>query len=58
MGIFFGALFPLFSLYFVLGTLKLKNTQAATGILYVTLCSVLLGDLTYKYYLIKFGIPL
>jgi hypothetical protein len=58
VGIFFGSLFPLFSLYFVLGTLKLKNTQAATGILYVTLCSVLLGDLTYKYYLIKFGIPL
>ena len=58
VGIFFGTLFPFVSLYFVLGVLKLKNTQAATGILYVTLVSVLLGDMAYKYYLIKFGIVL
>ena len=54
----FGLLFPLVSLYFVHGTLKLKNTQSTTGILYVILCSVLIGDLTYKYYFIKFGIYL
>lgn len=58
MGIFFGTLFPLISLYFAYGTLKLKNTQATTGILYVILSAVLLGDLTYKFYLIRFGIPL
>lgn len=54
----FGLLFPLISLYFVHGTLKLKNTQSTTGILYVILCAVLIGDLTYKYYFIKFGIYL
>lgn len=54
----FGLFFPLASLYFVNGTLKLKNTQSTTGILYVILCAVLIGDLTYKYYFLKFGICL
>jgi len=58
IGLFFGTFFPMITLYFVREVLKLKNTQSATGILYVILCSVLLGDLTYKYYLVKFGIPL
>jgi len=58
LGILFGVVFPLTSIYFALGTLKLKNTQATTGILYVILCAVLLGDMTYKYYLIKFGVAL
>ena len=58
VAVFFGVLFPLTSLYFALGTLKLKNTQATTGILYVILSGVLLGDLAYKYYLLKYSIPL
>ncbi len=58
VALFFGVLFPLGSLYFAFGTLKLKNTQATTGILYVILSGVLLGDLAYKYYLLKFGIAL
>lgn len=58
IALLFGLLFPLVSLYFANGTLKLKNTQATTGILYVILCAVLIGDLTYKYYFIKFGIYL
>jgi len=58
LGILFGVIFPLVSIYFVLGTLKLKNTQSATGILYVILCAILIGDLTFKYYLIKFGVSL
>jgi len=58
IGIFFGTLFPLITLYFVKEVLKLKNTQSATGILYVILCAILIGDIAYKYYLIKFGIPM
>ena len=58
VAVFFGLLFPFISLYFAHGTLKLKNTHATTGILYVILCAVLIGDLTYKYYFIKFGIYL
>ncbi|MBI4309074.1 MAG: hypothetical protein HY591_01950 [Candidatus Omnitrophica bacterium] len=54
--VFFGTVFPLGALYFAFGTLRLKNTQATTGILYVILSAVLLGDLAYKYYLLKFGV--
>ena len=58
VALFFGTLFPLGASYFAFGTLKLKNTQATTGILYVLLSAVLLGDLAYKYYLLKYFIPL
>ena len=55
---FFGTLFPIISLGFVKGTLDVKSTQSATGILYVVLSSVLIGDMTYKYYLIRYGLGL
>lgn len=58
LAIFFGTFFPLCCIYFVKGTLDVKNTQATTGILYALLVSVIIGDMTYKYYLIKFGITL
>lgn len=58
IGIFFGTLFPFVTLFFVKAILKFRNTQSATGILYVVLCSVLMGDLAYKYYWVKFGISL
>ena len=58
VALLFGTVFPLIGCWFAMGTLKLKNTQATTGILYVILCSILLGDLTYKYYAIKFGVML
>lgn len=55
---FFGTLFPIISLWFVKGTLDVKSTQSATGILYVVVSSVLVGDITYKYYLIRYGLGL
>ena len=58
IGLFFGTFVPIVCLYFVKEVLRLKNTQSATGILYVILCSILIGDIAYKYYLIKFGICL
>jgi hypothetical protein len=58
IGIFFGTIFPLIAAYFAYGTLKVKNTQSTTGILYVILSAVCLGDLIYKYYLMKYLIPL
>jgi len=51
----FGTIFPLITLFFVRGTLSLKATQSATGILYATLCSVLIGDLSYKYYALTYN---
>ena len=56
IGIFFGTLFPFVALFFANETLKLKNTQASTGILYVILTGVLIGDIACKYYYLKFGI--
>ena len=58
VGILFGIVLPITALYCVRETLKVKSTQAATGILYVILISVLIGDMTFKYYLLKFGVPL
>ena len=56
VGFAFGLFLPLVALWMVREILKLKNTQAATGILYVILCSIILADLTFKYYLINYGI--
>lgn len=56
--IFFGTLLPFVAMFMVNEIIKLKNTQAATGILYVVLCGVLVGDIAYKFFLIKFGITL
>ncbi|MBI4436174.1 MAG: hypothetical protein HY590_02020 [Candidatus Omnitrophica bacterium] len=58
IGICFGALLPFIALFFVKEILKFKNTQSATGVLYVVLVSVLMGDLAYKYYLVKYGVAL
>jgi len=57
-GIFFGTFLPILLLYFVRGTLLVKSTQSATGILYVILIAIFMGDLAYKYYLMKYGIVL
>jgi hypothetical protein len=58
LAILFGTIFPLVCLYFVKGTLDVKSTQSATGILYAILCGVVIGDITYKYYFFKYGIVL
>ncbi len=58
IAVFFGTLMPIGTLYFVRGTLLVKSTQSATGILYVILIAVLIGDITYKYYLIRYGVAL
>ncbi|MCB9757809.1 MAG: hypothetical protein H6753_05230 [Candidatus Omnitrophica bacterium] len=58
IGILFGTIFPLICLYFVKGTLDVKSTQSATGILYAILCAVVIGDITYKYYFLKYGVIL
>ncbi len=54
----FGLIFPILTMFFVKETIRLKNTQSTTGILYVILSAILLSDMTYKYYLIKYAIPL
>ena len=58
IAILFGTLFPLIGNYFVAGTLRVKNTQSATGILYAILLAIFMGELIYKHYLLEFGIAL
>ncbi len=58
LGLFFGLLLPFVTLFFVLETIRLKNTQSATGILYVVLAAVFIGEVSFKYYLVHFGIAL
>lgn len=58
IGIFFGTVLPFAALFFVREILKVRDTQSATGVLYVILCSVFMGDLATKYYWMKFGIAL
>lgn len=58
IGFLFGVLFPLGSMFLVWGTLKVQSTTSATGLLYVILISVLIGDLTFKYYLLRYNIYL
>ncbi len=58
IAVFFGTLFPLIGLWFVNETIRLKNTQSATGILFVLLSALLLGDMAYKYYWIRYHLPI
>jgi len=58
IALLFGTILPIILIFLVIETLKLKSTQSATGLLYVIVISVLIGDLTYRYYLIRYGIVL
>ncbi len=56
IALFFGTLLPIILIHFVLETLKVKSTQSATGLLYIIVIAVLMGDLAYKYYLFRFSL--
>lgn len=58
VAVFFGTVLPAGLVFLVLETLKVKSTQSATGLLYVLVVAVLMGDLSYKYYLMKYGLVL
>ena len=58
VAVFFGTLLPMGLMYLVLETLKVKSTQSATGLLYIIVVAVLMGDLSYKYYLLRYGLAL
>jgi len=54
----FGTLFPIGVMFLVWGTLKVNSTTSATGLLYIILIAVIIGDLIYKYYLYQYNIYL
>jgi hypothetical protein len=53
----FGILAPLFFSFLIWGTVKIRSTQSATGILYATLILVLLGEAFGKFLFYFSGIP-
>ena len=55
-GIFFGTLLPLLLSYLTLRTIAIHSTQSATGLLYVLVISVLMGDLIYRFYSIQYAL--
>ncbi len=54
--ILFGSVLPLILSYLTLRTVAIHSTQSATGLLYVLVLSVAMGDLIYKYYAIQYGL--
>jgi len=55
---FFGLVVPITLHIFIWRTLKLHATQSATGLLYISVLSLFIGDLCYKYVLFQDGILL
>jgi len=49
VALFFGLCVPLVLHFFILRTLKLHATQSATGLLYISVLSILVGELCYKF---------
>ncbi|MBH31021.1 MAG: hypothetical protein CMG71_03400 [Candidatus Marinimicrobia bacterium] len=56
--ILFGTVLPLILVFLTLRTVAIQSTQSATGLLYVLVLSVAMGDLIYKYYAIQYGLIL
>jgi hypothetical protein len=52
-----GLLAPLALCYFIWGTVKIRSTQSATGILYVVVLAVLTGEILGQYLTLFHGIP-
>lgn len=53
-----GTLLPLLVVVIVLRTLRIRATASATGLLYVIVVLVLMGELAYRYYQVSYGILL
>jgi hypothetical protein len=58
IGLFFGIFVPVVLCLLTLRTIAIHSTQSATGLLYVIVLSVVMGDLFYKFYLLQFGLSL
>ena len=58
VALFMGNIFPVLINYFVWSTLKIQATQSATGLLYVSIISILFGDIIFKFYLLQYRLPI
>lgn len=58
IGLVLASVFPLLAMPFVKKTLDAGSNTSATGLLYVALIGVLMGDLGFKYMLVQHGVGL
>ena len=57
-GLSIGIIFPLIINFLAFKSIRLQATQSATGLLYVSIVSILFGDLIFKFYLFQYGFTL
>ena len=57
-GLLIGIIFPLIINFLAFKSIRLQATQSATGLLYVSIVSILFGDLIFKFYLLQYGFTL
>jgi hypothetical protein len=53
-----GLIIPASFLYLIWGTVRIRSTQSATGILYVTTAMILIGELLAAYLSRGYAVPL
>jgi hypothetical protein len=58
IGLSLAAVFPLVTMPFIKKTLDAGSNTSATGLLYVALIGVFMGDLGFKYWLVQHGVGL
>ena len=58
IAIFFGTVLPLAICFMAASAVRAKSTQAATGLLYVAVSAAIIGEATYRFDLLSYGVAL
>lgn len=58
IALFFGTVLPLVICYLAGEAVRAKSTQAATGLLYVAVSAAIIGDASYRFDLLSYGLAL
>ena len=58
IAVFFGTVLPLVICYLAGAALRAKSTQAATGLLYVAVSAAIIGEASYRFELLSYGLAL
>lgn len=58
IALFFGTVLPLVICYLAGAAVRAKSTQAATGLLYVAVSAAIIGEASYRFNLLSYGLAL
>jgi len=58
IALFFGTILPLVICYLAREAVRAKSTQAATGLLYVAVSAAIIGEASYRFDLLAYGLAL